>query len=174
MSTTVTYKGATLTTVDNATKTLQTAGTWMEGDLTLTDVTQGGGGSGFALLDIITVPADTRAVNLDVTPYNGYDFWFIVGDATLTDTDWLYVVKNGTSPEGGWYTSSARINHLGLFACKTLIFGAGTKYGVMNSTSGLGFNDTVTTNLYIYTYTASRLIKAGSVFYIIGGNYADL
>lgn len=44
MSTTVTYKGATLTTVENETKTLTTGGTWMEGDLTLTDVTQGGGG----------------------------------------------------------------------------------------------------------------------------------
>lgn len=43
MSTTVTYKGQTLTTVENQTKTLQTAGTWMEGDITLTDVTQGGG-----------------------------------------------------------------------------------------------------------------------------------
>ena len=44
MSTTVTYKGQTLTTVENQTKTLQTAGTWVEGDFTLTDVTQGGGG----------------------------------------------------------------------------------------------------------------------------------
>ena len=43
MSTTVTYKGQTLTTVENQTKTLQTAGTWVEGDFTLTDVTQGGG-----------------------------------------------------------------------------------------------------------------------------------
>jgi hypothetical protein len=42
MSTTVTYKGQTLTTVENQTKTLQTAGTWVEGDFTLTDVTQGG------------------------------------------------------------------------------------------------------------------------------------
>lgn len=42
MSTTVTYKGQTLTTVENETKTLTTGGTWMEGDLTLTDVTQGG------------------------------------------------------------------------------------------------------------------------------------
>lgn len=42
MSTTVTYKGQTLTTVDNQTKTLQTAGKWVEGDFTLTDVTQGG------------------------------------------------------------------------------------------------------------------------------------
>ena len=37
MSTTVTYKGNTLTTVDNATKTLKTAGKYMEGDVVLTD-----------------------------------------------------------------------------------------------------------------------------------------
>lgn len=43
MATTVTYKGATLATVENATKTLQTAGKWVEDDFTLTDVTQGGG-----------------------------------------------------------------------------------------------------------------------------------
>ena len=42
MSTTVTYKGQTLTTVENETKTLTTGGTWVEGDITLTDVTQGG------------------------------------------------------------------------------------------------------------------------------------
>lgn len=45
MSTTVTYKGQTLTTVENQTKTLQTAGTWVEGDFTLTDVTASGGGN---------------------------------------------------------------------------------------------------------------------------------
>lgn len=44
MSTTVTYKGQTLTTVENQTKTLNTAGTWVEGDFTLTDVTASGGG----------------------------------------------------------------------------------------------------------------------------------
>ena len=42
MSTTVTYKGQTLTTVENQTKTLNTAGTWVEGDFTLTDVSGGG------------------------------------------------------------------------------------------------------------------------------------
>lgn len=42
MATTVTYKGATLATVENATKTLQTAGTWVEDDFTLTDVSGGG------------------------------------------------------------------------------------------------------------------------------------
>lgn len=44
MSTTVTYKGSTLTTVDNQTRTLKTAGKYMEGDVILTDVTESGGG----------------------------------------------------------------------------------------------------------------------------------
>ena len=39
MSTTVTYKGNTLTTVNNTTKTLKTAGKYMEGNVILTDTT---------------------------------------------------------------------------------------------------------------------------------------
>lgn len=42
MSTTITYKGATLATAENQTRTLKTAGKYMEDDLTVTDVTQGG------------------------------------------------------------------------------------------------------------------------------------
>ena len=42
MSTTVTYKGNTLTTVENATKTLTTAGKYLEDNITLTDATSGG------------------------------------------------------------------------------------------------------------------------------------
>lgn len=42
MSTTVTYKGSTLTTVNNQTRVLNTAGKWLEGDITLVDVTSGG------------------------------------------------------------------------------------------------------------------------------------
>lgn len=38
MSTTVTYKGSTLTTVNNQTRTLKTAGKYMEGDITLVDI----------------------------------------------------------------------------------------------------------------------------------------
>ena len=43
MSTTVTYKGNTLTTVDNQTRTLLTSGKYMEDDITLVDVSGGGG-----------------------------------------------------------------------------------------------------------------------------------
>lgn len=43
MSTTVTYKGNTIATVSNQTKTLKTQGKYMEGDVVITDVTSGGG-----------------------------------------------------------------------------------------------------------------------------------
>lgn len=42
MSTTVTYKGSTLATVSNNTKVLSTEGKYLEDDITLVDVTQGG------------------------------------------------------------------------------------------------------------------------------------
>lgn len=41
MSTTVTYKGSTLTTAENQTRTLETAGKYLEGNIIITDVTQG-------------------------------------------------------------------------------------------------------------------------------------
>lgn len=43
MSTTVTYKGSTVTTVDDETKVLLTGGKYLEDDITLTDVASGGG-----------------------------------------------------------------------------------------------------------------------------------
>ena len=43
MSSTVKYKGATIATVDNDTATLDTAGTWLEDDIEITDVSSGGG-----------------------------------------------------------------------------------------------------------------------------------
>lgn len=39
MSTTVTYKGSTLTTAENQTRTLKTAGKYLEGDILVVDVT---------------------------------------------------------------------------------------------------------------------------------------
>ena len=41
MSTTVNYKGSTIATVTNATKALNTAGTWVEGDIEIVDSTTG-------------------------------------------------------------------------------------------------------------------------------------
>lgn len=43
MSTTVTYKGSSLTTINNATRVLETGGTWLEDDITIENVSSGGG-----------------------------------------------------------------------------------------------------------------------------------
>lgn len=43
MSARVTYKGNIITVVDNATATLSTEGTWLEGDIIITDTSSGGG-----------------------------------------------------------------------------------------------------------------------------------
>lgn len=45
MSTTVSYKGSQLASFSNNTKTLKTAGKYMEADVVITDVTSGGGGA---------------------------------------------------------------------------------------------------------------------------------
>lgn len=65
MSATVTYKGATLTTVENNTATLETAGTWVEDDITITDTTA------TVATQEKTVTAGTSATS--VTPDTGYD-----------------------------------------------------------------------------------------------------
>lgn len=51
MSATVTYKGNTLTTAENQTRTLLTAGKYLEDNITITDVTSGGGGGGIIVGD---------------------------------------------------------------------------------------------------------------------------
>lgn len=95
MSTTVTYKGQTLTTVENETKTLQTAGTWVEGDFTLTDVTQGGEmPTGFVEEYAYTVESAITASNNNITVLN------TVCPATLDETDfncYLFFVTNNTA-----------------------------------------------------------------------------
>ena len=45
MTATITYKGNTLATADNNTKTLLTSGKYLEDNITVTDVTSGGGSS---------------------------------------------------------------------------------------------------------------------------------
>ena len=84
MSTTVTYKGQTLTTVENQTKTLQTAGTWVEGDFTLTDVTQGGGGLEY-VSGTATITQNTNVITHNAN-YNYYLWHAWIDDySTITE-----------------------------------------------------------------------------------------
>ena len=280
MSTTVTYKGETLTTVNNATKTLETKGTWLEDDLTLVDVSGGGstlitksisangtynassdsadgysqvtvavpnsysagdegkvvdsgalvaqtahadvtpttsdqtidtttnnsikvkgdanlvagnikkdvtifgttgsyeggggGSSAISLLDTITVPANTRAVNIDLTDYQNYNFLMVYGNIELTESDWLYLAKDGSSPSGGLYSHSMT-NHDGVLAVQfNMLSGCTSITSGVRSKNSLNSINGQMTNLYIYTYTSSKYIKAGSVIKVYGGNYADM
>lgn len=63
MSTTVSYKGSNIATVNNNTKVLNTAGKYLEGDITLVDVSSGGGITPTGTLQI------TENGTYDVTSY---------------------------------------------------------------------------------------------------------
>lgn len=146
----------------------------------LTVNVSGGGGGAMALLDTITVAQQVRAVNVDISAYSSlYDFIYIFVDAELTASDWIYYVMNGSSPSGGTYQNSMQ-NHKGI--CFIQLHPAAGQpsnsviAGVPASTlMSLGNqNGTPVSNVYAYTYTASKYFKAGSTFKIYGGNYADM
>ena len=67
MSTTVKYKGNTLATVSNNTKTLKTAGKYMEGDVMLTDVSQ----SAPTIQSLSVTPSET-AQTFNASTVDGY------------------------------------------------------------------------------------------------------
>lgn len=90
MSTTVTYKGATLTTVDNATVTLETAGKYCEDDFTLTDVS-GGGGVQTAYVDGLEASGILYYTDANMTAQSGR---FIYG-AYLPLGTLVFVYNNG-------------------------------------------------------------------------------
>lgn len=93
MSTTVSYKGGTLTTVNNNTKILETAGTYLEDDITLVDVTSGGGlvyqdAEGFVVLDDGAVEGEIKYLYSDI---DGEGAWTGLGDYKAVSYDFAPV-----------------------------------------------------------------------------------
>lgn len=82
MSTTVQYKGSELSSFSNNTKTLKTAGKYMEADVVITDVTSGGGGANLQPNKNF-IPSETATA---VTPDSGYDGLQKVTVAGITTT----------------------------------------------------------------------------------------
>lgn len=137
----------------------------------------GGGSSPIQLIDTITVPADTRTFDLDLSGYTSYDMFLVVTDVTLSAVDWLYYVPNGTSATGGTYSSKlsnlqgvvfAQLNPMGNTASMPSY--AVTDAGTRKLVTAIG----AANNLYFWVYTATVKIKAGSKFRIYGGNYSDM
>lgn len=121
MATTVTYKGQTLVTVENATKTLQTKGTWVEDDFTLTDVTQGGGDT----LGEAAIGTLTSYTNTDITTLRSYAFAYIpsletlnlpnlvsAGEYVFRDSGIKYAVFPKYTKNNGWRVFSYNTNML--------------------------------------------------------------
>lgn len=132
-----------------------------------------GGGGSVSLLDTVTVSTDTREFNLDFTPYTSYDFLLVYGDVTLSAADWLYFVINGSSPSGGTYTNQSVVHQYGIVFMRVKPIGENERC-VTASSNGFDVRATVTNNVYIYCYTASNTMLAGSKFTIYGGNYSDM
>lgn len=172
----ISYRGSAIAEINSSgTTTLTTGGYYCDSDIKIVYTKPGGGGgSGIPLLDIITVPADTRAVNLDFTDYTNLNFLLVLADVELTASDWLYYVKNGSSPSGGTYDRQS-VTHQGVvfLRCNPVLATTTNKMSVVPNQSILLADNSFVTNLYIYTYIDTKYIKAGSTFKIYGGNYAD-
>lgn len=119
MSTTVKYKGNTIATLDNETKTLTTAGTWLEDDIEIVDVSSGSSQSlivdtpdvnGGTIREITTdtvvmlegaktvTPSSTQQI---ITPSQGYDgFSSVVVEASSDVTMEEYFSKTGANISG--------------------------------------------------------------------------
>ena len=94
MSTTVKYKGATLTTVTNQTKTLLTSGTWLEDDIELTDAGSGG------------TSKNAQVVQQGNTRIASSSYVKACGDLTVSKTGTydVYWTAYRTSTSGTWGT----------------------------------------------------------------------
>lgn len=129
----------------------------------------GGGGGYLPLLDTIVIENDTRTYNLDLTPYSSYDMVLVVFDTVeLSASDYLYLVRNGTSATGGAYTSQKSSFSGPAMAWGTWI-SPNKKISVLPGPTTLNLSDTALTNLFIYCYSATKTIKAGSTIKIYGG-----
>lgn len=117
MSTTVTYKGTTLATVTNQTKTLKTAGKYLEGDVIITD--SGGGGASNMVEGTFTTGDTAGSTDINI-PYTGTGYP-IAG---------IVVVEGGAYVSGTpWYNSVQRFA-VGLWAMTKSDFSLAPTYDV--------------------------------------------
>lgn len=109
MSTTVKYKGATLATVTNQTKTLLTSGTWLEDDIELTDAGSGGTSKNAQVAQSTsrsTSSTYTEVITLTCTKAGTYDVYWSTFRSTTSGTygSQLYLddTAYGTAQTGSW------------------------------------------------------------------------
>lgn len=106
MSTTVTYKGSTLTTAENQTRVLNTAGKYMEDNVTIVDVTSGGGigtlltTKSLGTLSTSSTTATDTGQTVTVSGINGYDMLIVETSVNAISTN-----KHLATVVGIWLTA---------------------------------------------------------------------
>ena len=123
-----------------------------------------------SVIDTITATENTRSLNIDYTEYSAYDIVIVAQDIELTSSDWLYYNWDTTEPSGGSYNNGSRVKHTGVATWKLPL--GGSSRNIVGAVSNMTFTETSNNinNVIIYTYTATKLIKAGSTLTVYGGN----
>ena len=121
MSTTIKYKGSTIATATNATKTLKTAGKYMEGDVEITDVSESGSvisvvdeldenGGTIRHINAVSLEGDTVTPEVLLSGYTAHNAQgqAIVGVATggggvgsVTQDSNGFLILSNQAPSGG-------------------------------------------------------------------------
>lgn len=131
----------------------------------------GGGGSGMPLLKSETVAANTRYVNIDLTPYLSNRFVILVINFELTSTDWLYYSIDASTPQtSGNYGNQKALTHHTIPLLYGDLGGFGTPVCVSakDATIFIKYLNGTPNSFMINTYSASISIKAGSTYSIYG------
>lgn len=136
-----------------------------------------GGSSVWELLETITLQADTRTYNIDVSNYtSNYDVIICYSDMYISPSDWVYIVKNGSSPSGGSYLNGKKTHTTGIVFMISRTLGNNTNKFTATYAAGTGLNSTAdaATNFFLYAYNSASVIKEGTVFKIYGAKFSDM
>lgn len=183
MSTTVTYKGSALTTVNNQTRILKTAGKYMEDDVTLVDVS----GSSINNQDKTVTPiesqqtitADEGYTGLGTVTINAISSTYVGSGITVRDNDDLTVSGATVSVPAGYYSVAASKSVAsGSVTGPTSLSGSSatvttgtntltlTKTGITTTpTVSAGYISSATASTATVTLTASVTTKAAATYY---------
>ena len=126
MSTTVNYKGNTIATISNQTKTLETAGTWLEGDIEIIDVsgpnkvitvidTEDEAGGIIRTISAVDISNDTVTADKLLQGYTAHN---AAGDAItgtyvpsgVTPTGTITITSNGTYNVTNYASASVSVS----------------------------------------------------------------
>lgn len=178
MATTVTYKGETLTTANNQTRTLKTAGKYMEDDVVITDVSEGGsaivvteevdatGGTNY-IITAVDLSNDTVSPETLLAGYTAHNSsgQAITGTASGGGGSTINNQNKSVTPSESQQSVTADAGYTGL---GTVTVGAisstyvGSEIDRKSSTDLTASGATVTAPAGFYSSSASKSVATGS------------